>query len=198
MYEKGFNMTLQEQKILIAIKYFIKNTKHLGRTKLFKLFYYWDFRYFSKHGKSITGFDYSTYPFGPVPEELYIKIRDSKLSKEFTDNFEITDDTVEDEEDGYKRFRMQLKKKDIDFDCLTGYEKEALEEVVEIFRDCTAKDIVESTHLPNTPWSKTIAEKGMNQIIDYFLAIDKDTPLDNEEIKERFTLQRSLTHNGYY
>ena len=152
-------MTLREQKILTAIKYFIKTTKHLGRTKLFKLLYYWDFRYFSKHGKSITGYDYMTYPFGPVPEELYQKIKDEKLSKEFSDNFVIVNDTGEDNDDGFKRFKLELKNKDIDFDCLTKYEKEALDEVVEIFKDCTAKDIVESTHLPNTPWSKTKTEK---------------------------------------
>lgn len=190
-------MTLREQKILIAIKYFIKTTKHLGRTKLFKLLYFWDFRYFSKHGKSITGFDYSTYKFGPVPEELYKKIVEGKLPKEFTEHFEMISDFTEDVDDGYKAFKMKLKKKDIDFSCLTRYEKEALDEVVEIFRDCSASDMVESTHLPNTPWSKTKAEKGMNQIIDYFLAIDKDTSLDKEEIKERFLLQRALLHNGY-
>jgi len=139
-----------------------------------------------------------TYPFGPVPEELYIKIRDGKLPKEFTDNFEIVDDTNIDDNDGFKRFKLEMRKKEIDFDCLTRYEKEALDEVIEIFKDCHAKDMVESTHLPNTPWSKTKAEKGLNQVIDYFLAIDKDTPLDQEEIKERFTLQKSLTHNGYY
>lgn len=191
-------MTLREQKILTAIKYFAKTTNHLGRTKLFKLLYFWDFRYFSKHGKSITGYDYSTYPFGPVPEELYTKIKENRLSEEFTANFEIINDSVEDENDDYKRFKILLKKKDINFECLTKYEKDSLDEVVEIFKDCTAKDMVESTHLPNTPWSKTKKEKGMNQYIDYFLAVDKDTPLDTEEIQERFSLQKALTHNGYY
>lgn len=191
-------MTLREQKILTAIKYFSKTTKHLGRTKLFKLLYFWDFRYFSKHGKSVTGFDYITYPFGPVPEELFQKIINNSLPKEFNDNFEIEDDKEIDVEDKYKRFKVRLLTKEINFDCLTKYEKDALDEVVEIFKDCTAKDIVESTHLPNTPWSKTKSEKGLNKVIDYFLAIDKDTPLDKEEIQERFALQKSLTHNGYY
>lgn len=190
-------MTLREQKILTAIKYFIKTTKHLGRTKLFKLLYFWDFRYFKIHGKSITGFDYFTYPFGPVPEELFKKIVNDDLPEGFTEHIEMVSDISEDKSDDYKTFKMHLKKKDIDFSCLTRYEKEALDEVVEIFQDCTAKDMVESTHLPNTPWSKTKSEKGMNQLIDYFLALDKDTLLDKEEIKERFSLQRSLVHNGY-
>ncbi len=190
-------MTLREQKILTAIKHFANKTQHLGRTKLFKLLYFWDFRYFSKHGKSITGFDYLTYPFGPVPEELFQEIINNKLPKEFNDNFVFEDDKDIDTDDKYKRFKIRLLKKEIDFDCLTKYEKDALDEVVEIFKECTAKDIVESSHLPNTPWSKTKDEKGMNQIIDYYLAIDKDTPLDIEEIRERFSLQRAFTHNGY-
>jgi uncharacterized phage-associated protein len=189
-------MTLREQKILTAIKHFVKNTNNLGRTKLFKLLYFWDFRYFSKHGKSITGYDYITYPFGPVPDELFQDIIHNKLPKEFSENFVIEEDKDIDEDDKYKRFKIRLLKKDIDYGCLTKYELNELNEVVEIFKNCSAKDIVESTHLPNTPWSKT-KEKGMNQIIDYFLAIDKDTPLDLEEIKERFELQKALTHNGY-
>lgn len=190
-------MTLREQKILTAIKYFTKNTKHLGRTKLFKLFFFWDFRYFSKHGKTITGFTYLTYPFGPVPQELFEMVINDEFPCGFKDQFFIEEDKNEDTEDNFKRFKVILRDKNIDLDCLTGYEKEALLEVAEIFEDCTANDIVESSHLSNTPWKKTKEEKGMFKEIDYFLEYSPSSNLDRTEVEERFLLQRALTHNGF-
>lgn len=190
-------MTLKEEKILTALKHFAKNTKYLGRTKLFKLLYFWDFRYFSKHGKSITGFAYKTYKFGPVPEELFEKIIAKSLPEEYLKHIEFVTESVFDEEDSFNRFSIKLLNQEIDYSCLTGYEFEELNQVVEIFEECTAKDIVESSHLPNQPWAKTKEQKGMNQIIDYLLALDKDSPIDEEEAKERLALQGAFTHNGY-
>ncbi len=61
-------------KTLVGIKYFVEKTQHVGRTKLFKLLYFWDFIHFKKYGFSVTGFTYYTFPFGPVPKKLYDQI----------------------------------------------------------------------------------------------------------------------------
>jgi len=190
-------MTTVENKILNAIKYFVINTQKVGRTKLFKLLYFWDFYYFEKHGKSISGFKYFAYPFGPVPKELFESIDNDKLPDYLDSQIEIVEDTEYENDDGFKRFKVVLKNKVIDLDVFTPYEKEMMQKVVEIFKYASAKDMTEASHFHNMPWKITIDKKGEFSEIDYMLGKSKDTPFDEEEIKERMFLQNELTHNGY-
>ena len=195
---KNFDMTEIEQKILNGIKYFVKNTNNVGRTKLFKLLFFWDFLNFKKFGKSVTGFDYYTYPFGPVPKELYNEIIEDDLPEYLNDNIIITQKDNEEEDNGYKSFDVKLKNTKIKLDSLSKNELETLEEVAFIYKDATAKQMTEVSHLPNAPWEKTVKEKGYDKIIDYLLAIDESSPYTVEEAQERLELQRELMANGRF
>ncbi len=189
-------MNITEQKIINGIKYFIKNTKKLGRTKLFKLLYFWDYDHFKKFGTSITGFEYFTYPFGPVPEKLYDQVKHDKLPENFKEHFIVTEDNKEDEADEYKRFKFHLKNKKIDLEWLSPNEIKILEEVTLKFKYAIAKEMTEISHLPNTPWAKTKEIKGMFVPIDYFLTIDDETELEEEIIRERYNTQKDLLTDG--
>jgi uncharacterized phage-associated protein len=187
-------MTLTEEKILNGIKYFVTHTKNVGRTKLFKLLYFWDFIHFKRYGMSVTGYDYYTYPFGPVPKELYDEIDRNELPVFLKNNIVIIEDETEDTDD-FKKFKILLKNKKIDYDCLSPNERSILEEVAFEYKDASAKMMTEITHLRNSPWDQT-RQKGMFKPIDYFLAIDEETQLDREEIEERFLLQKELMADG--
>ncbi len=185
------------QKILTGIKFFVKNTKNVGRTKLFKLLYFWDFLHFKKYGLSITGYQYYSFPFGPVPLELYNQIVDEKLPDEFKQELDIVDDDpTEDDFYNYKKFKVLLKNKKIDFDWLSPIEKKSLELVAEIFKYATAAEMTEITHLHNSPWDKTLKELGMGKPIDYQLAIDDESSLDQDTINSYLTLQKEIFHHG--
>jgi len=189
-------VSITEQKILNAIKHFSKNTRNVGRTKLFKLLYFLDFMYFKRHGLSITCYEYSTYPFGPVPQNLYNQILSDSLPESFKAEFKIVKTETDDDDDEYMRFRVALKNAGIDYSCFTPYEKEMLETVSFIFKEATAKEMTEITHLHNSPWDKTKNQIGMFKPIDYFLAVDDETTLDIELLKERFDLQKEQCLNG--
>lgn len=190
-------MSLREEKIVNGIKFFVSNTKNVGRTKLFKLLFFWDFMHFKKYGKTITGFDYFTYPFGPVPKELFNQIVNNDLPDYLGKNI-IIEETQKDEDfnDNYKKFLVKSKKIPIDLSSLSKSEKDVLEEVAFIFMDATASQMTEITHLPNTPWTKTKTEKGFDVIIDYALALDDESPLTLDEAMERLNLQRELIADG--
>ncbi|MBN1294977.1 MAG: SocA family protein [Candidatus Latescibacteria bacterium] len=188
-------MTLTEEKILNGIKYFVLHTKNVGRTKLFKLLYFWDFLHFKKYGMSVTGYDYFTFPFGPVPKNLYTDIINDKLPDYLSGGIAIIEDEKTDEDDGYKRFKVVLNKRTIDYSCFSPNELNVLRDVACIYKDATAKEMTEITHLPNTPWSRT-QEKGMDKVIDYFLAIENDSDIDTELIKERYNLHKELLSDG--
>ena len=190
-------MNIQEQKLINAIKYFVKNTKYVGRTKLFKLLYFWDFMFFEKHAKSITGYEYFTYPFGPVPDRLFKEITAEQLSEEFKKHLYFQVKANLDEKDEYPRFEVKLKNNSINFDYFTPYEKEMLELVAEIFKEATGSQMTEITHLQNQPWSITLKEKGVKMPINIRLAKSNETPFDESEIEERLYLQQNLTANAF-
>lgn len=189
-------MTLTEEKILNGIKYFVLHTKNVGRTKLFKLLYFWDFIHFKRYGTSITGFDYYSFPFGPVPKALYDEIIKDELPDYLRDNLSIIEDDTYDEHDEFKRFKVTFKSKKVDLECFSPNEFKILEEVAFIFKEATAGQMTEISHLHNSPWEKTKRLSGMFIPIDYFLSIDDETKLDREEIEERFTLQKEFLADG--
>jgi len=102
-------MNTTELKLINGIKYFVKNTRNVGRTKLFKLLYFWDFLHFKRFGTSVTGLDYFAYPFGPVPRKLYDEISTDNLSELFYKHFRIIEE--HEEENDYKQFKFLLKNK---------------------------------------------------------------------------------------
>lgn len=195
--EQDVNMNLKDQKILNAIKYFVKHTKNVGRTKLFKLLFFWDFYYFEKHGKSITGLIYYTYPFGPVPKNIYDGIKNENLPEYYYKHLLFEEDDTFDELDEFKRFKVLLRDKKVDMEVFTPYEKEELEKVTDIFKYATATDMTEASHFHNKPWRTTIDSKGKFQSIDYLLAKSEDTPFDDQEIKERMELRKQRLQDEY-
>ena len=192
-------MNINEHKIVNGIKYFVKHTHNVGRTKLFKLLYFWDFGHFKKYGMSITCYEYYTYPFGPVPETLYNQILNDTLPLLFKNEITIIDVDIDDDyDDNYKKFKVCIKpkRKKIDTSWFTPNEFNILKEVADIFRDATARQMIEITHLHNSPFDQTLKKKGLHQPIDYFIALDDETTLDLEQAKEYFTLQKELCLNG--
>ena len=168
----------EREKLFNAIVYFVKNTKYCGKTKLFKLLYFLDFTAFKEFGINVTGLDYYTWPKGPAPISLHNEFKHP--SEEFGKRFSV----IKYEESD----RLNIRPKEgIKFD--PGYfskgELQILEQLAYIYKDAQATDMVEITHLRNSPWDKTVNTKGKNKIIDYILAFDADNKsLSLEQYKE--------------
>jgi len=183
-------MDIKQQKIVNAIIYFVKNTKNCKKTKLFKLLYFLDFIHFKRYGLSVTGMDYIAIQRGPAPEKLFKIFEKNELPSEYKENFTIQKE-ISEEDDTYS-FNILLKNKKPDLEWFTPNEQKVLEEVVFFGKEATASQLIEATHLHNSPWNKTKKEKGLGTYIDYFLAIDVETTFSVDEIKERFQIQKEL------
>jgi len=168
-----------KEKLISLITFFLTNTKKCGKTKLFKLLYFADFKCFKETGKSMTGMDYFTWKNGPVPTALFAEMKNP--DKEFHRHFSITPFTQSD--------LLNIKPlKGVAFDPkhFTKRELQIIKDIAYIFDDAIAKDIVEVTHMKNDPWDKTLKTKGENKKIDYTLALDSDVgSLSLEEYKQR-------------
>lgn len=176
------------EKLINAIIYFLKNTKYCGKTKLFKLLYFFDFIHFRETGKSVTDLKYYAWDFGPFPVDLFKEI--NSPPPDFQKNFYIS--TKPD-----KQFVEIKPKKKFDDKYFTKRELRILEKIAFIFKEAKAEDIVEASHLPNHPWDKTIRSKGEKAKIDYMLALDdseSSLPLVEvfERIKDREAIRKTF------
>jgi uncharacterized phage-associated protein len=174
---KNMIVTHHREKLINAIIYFADHTKYCGKTKLLKLLYFLDFTHFKQMGKSVTGLDYFAWQMGPVPKELF-----EELSGNMKPDMSAS---IHDLPAG-EGFQQIRPKKKFDSQYFSKKEIKLLEELAFIFEDAKADAMVESTHLKNEPWDRTLKEKGEFKRIDYMLAIDSDiVSIPYNEAKER-------------
>lgn len=161
---------LSDEKLRNSIIYFVKNTRYLGVTKLMKLLYFLDFFHYSNTGRSVTGLRYHAWDLGPVPVDVWTELR--------VGNGALHLDTVVKTEKKSGRngnefiaIKAVEPSASVDEDVFTDRELHFLQQVSEVFRDSTAEQMVEATHLPNHPWDVTFNTKGKDVLIDYELAL---------------------------
>jgi len=169
-------VTHHREKLINAIIYFAGKTRHCGKTKLLKLLYFLDFAHFKQAGKSVTGLDYFAWEMGPVPKELFEEISGNVKPDMKSSIHELP-------AEGFQQIRA---KKKFDGCYFSKREMKLLEDLSYVFKDAQADAMVESTHLKNEPWDRTLKEKGEFQKIDYMLAIDSEiVSLPYDEARER-------------
>ena len=132
-----------------------------------KLLYFSDFRHFKETGKSITGLNYLAWQKGPAPKDLWLEMKSPK--DDFREFFTLL--PVEENSDRLNIIpRMKFNDRH-----LSKREVRIIKDVAFMFKEATASQMVDVTHLVNDPWDATIREKGKNALIDYVLSFD-DTP----------------------
>ncbi|MBW1789550.1 MAG: SocA family protein [Deltaproteobacteria bacterium] len=170
-------ITYHREKLINAIIYFARHTKYCGKTKLLKMLYFLDFSHFKQTGKSVTGLDYFAWEMGPVPRDLF---------EELTGNMRPDMSASIHDLPAGEGFQQVRPKKKFDSRYFSKREIELLGNLSFIFQDAKADTMVESSHLKNEPWDRTLKEKGEFRKIDYMLAIDSDiVSLPYEEANER-------------
>jgi uncharacterized phage-associated protein len=176
------NMNFYRSKLLNALLYFSKNTKHANTTKVCKLLYYFDFEHFVQAGFPSIGLQYYAFQRGPVPKSFWLEIKDGVVPEDFRGKLGLL---VKDNESDPEKREIEFKaieKPDMSF--FSPREKKILEKIAFIFSESSAKEISDISHLKNKPWDLTKRTKGLNAPIDYLHAIDTSSELSVEEAKE--------------
>lgn len=158
------------EKLVQAIIFFARNTKHCGKTKLFKLLYLLDFHHFRATGRSVTGLDYRAWQLGPVPFQL-VQEWDA-FEPDLAAAIKIVPEQVFD----YDRLRVEAK---VPFDGrhFTKRELTLMEELAARHREELTKPLVGLTHEERGPWDKIWdSGRGNDARIPYALAVPDDDP----------------------
>lgn len=168
------------EKLCNAIVYFAKRTEKLGKTKLFKLLFFLDFEHFKLTGRSVTGLQYSAWPMGPVPKDLF---------DEYDSPGEDLARCVEFRDVRTKNVAMKKVVALTEFDPKSFSKRELalMERLAGEYRAATAEEMIEATHLENRPWHQVYeVENKRQQKIPYELALNRqETEQMLQQIRER-------------
>lgn len=160
------------EKLIQAIVYFASQTKYCGKIKLFKLLYLLDFEHFRQTGKSVTGFEYQAWVFGPVPIDLMEEWEE--LGPDLAQSVHIEVEKV------FDYVRQTVKVNDgIQFDpeAFTQRQLNIMSALATRYADEYSPKMIDVTHEQNGAWDKVWqGGEGAHQRIPYDLAIPEAAP----------------------
>lgn len=157
----------QRDKLAQAVVFFGHTMRKLGKIKLFKLLYFLDFEHFRDTGRSVTGLDYYAWKMGPVPKTLFEELNAGDVTWDSTVQFQKKVLGAENE-------WMLTVTPLVPFDntLFSRRELRLLDKLAQEFRDTKAEDMVEATHLENSPWDKVWSKEQRRQaLIPYEYAL---------------------------
>jgi uncharacterized phage-associated protein len=159
-------ITHDRERLINAIIYFAKNTKHCGITKLMKLLFLLDFDHFKLTGRSVTGQDYFAYPMGPVPGEIH-----DELSSELAEDLAKAVTIVPEQMYDHKRLTVTAVR-EFDPSLFSNRELRLLESISSTYREHLSKQMVDVTHAENGVWDQVYAKgAGERSRIPYELSL---------------------------
>ena len=176
-----------QDRLIHVIAFFLGNTKHCFKMKLFKLLFFADIEHFQQTGKPITNLEYFAWPMGPVPVELnnQIKSLDTALTKKIKI---VAQKYVDPEVDGNAVIMSPTIK--FDYSLFSPREVKILKQIAEIYFDVKSNDISQISHDKNGPWYRVyVTEKKKQHLIPLVYSLDdtkraKASKEQAEEIEE--------------
>jgi uncharacterized phage-associated protein len=165
------------EKLINAIIYFLRETRHAHTLKLFKLLNFADFEHFRQTGRTITGLQYRALPQGPVPTSLLDEFKKGGAPdlRAAIQLFEIRDEITDD------LLRRDLKPR-VGFDPrhFSKREQRILALVAEFFRELKGEDMSEFSHGQRKPWRSVFSNgEGQGKLISPELSFDSDPLMHN-------------------
>ena len=172
-----------KDKMLHAIAFFAKNTKHCHKLKLFKLLYFTDFEHFRQTGRTVTGLEYFAWPMGPVPKKLNCDIEDRSTDLHESISF-MPQRYLDDDFKNSKAVNISPKVR-FDKKLFSKRELRIMEQTVELYKNTTAKDMTAASHEKNKPWDRIYnQEKKKQQKIPFSYILDGSPDSISEEEAE--------------
>jgi uncharacterized phage-associated protein len=182
-------------KLLNALLYFASNTRKPNLTKILKLLYFLDFTHFKETGYPSINLLYYAWEHGPVPTDFYEEVKDGNVPQDFIDDLVIIPSNRWDQDYPERKEYVFKARKNPDVNIFTPRELRIMENLCDIYRDATANQMKEITHLPKAPWDITKKTKGLYQHIDYLLSIDDTSPLSVDEAREKLKEHFEVLNN---
>jgi uncharacterized phage-associated protein len=171
------------KKLLNSILYFAKNTRHANTTKIFKLLNFFDFEHFCLTGYPSIGLEYFSFPKGPVPKELWYEFKGGNVPEDFQKDLGINIESKDEADPNFIEYQFKAKHNP-DLNVFSPRELQILENLVLIYKYCTASEISKISHEKEKPWLITKENYGLYQPINYLLALKDNSCITKEQASE--------------
>lgn len=164
---------INRDRMINAVLFFAQKTKYCGKIKLFKLLYLLDFEHFKQTGKSVTGYDYQAWKFGPVPTSLMEEFE--QLEADLSALVRIVPEQVIDYVRQTVKPNEGVEFNDEDF---SPRQLRIMNQLAEQYAVTRSPEMIDVTHVVNGAWDKIWNQgAGARQPIPYELAIPENDPI---------------------
>jgi Uncharacterized phage-associated protein len=170
------------EKVGNTLIYFAERVPDLSKTKLLKLIYFLEETAIKTYALPVLNLDFEVWQFGPVAKDVFVDLSSSEqhLLKDYIQT------SLNEEGRAYVS-----AKKPFDDGEFSDSEIALMDNVIDRFGKCTAKELVGLTHRPHSPWTMTAQKNGVlegllaEKIMTTDHQIDFSTLLDDEG-KQRY------------
>ena len=169
----------QVEKVGNTMIFLSKSIPDLSKTKLLKLLYMLDEFSISKSGIPFFNLQYKLWKLGPVVEEVFVELSDKPIKFEKYIDVRL--------ENGGAYIYPKLDFSDDEF---SDNDLELLNDFSVRFRNTAAKDLIDYTHRPNSPWRNAAEENGLYEqlekgvITNTEIIIDMSCLINHDERKK--------------
>jgi len=166
-------MRPDREKLFHAIVFFVNETKHCHKLKLFKLLFFLDWEIFRQTGRSTTGLFYFAWPKGPVPKQLQDEFKAPPSDMRSVLSLRVA---PADDPDADSRLNITPR---VDFDesRFTRRELGVMKRMAEVYLEATGEMMTDVSHERGQPWDQIYRIEGRHQaLIPFALALDDERP----------------------
>lgn len=171
---------MQKKRLINTINFICHNVTDLSIMKLDKLLYFFDLETFKLTGHVPTGLSYYTEENGPAPKTLNNAIL--KNDGNFF-NGKLAFEAAS--ESNYTAPLKILNCGQFEEEFFSASQLRVLKEVVSKYSNLSATDLSDLTHQSGSPYDLTVqTENGMGKVIDFCLALNEDSEITAEYVKD--------------
>jgi uncharacterized phage-associated protein len=161
----------QIEKLGNAIIYLCNNLEKATKTHILKLIYIIEEISIRELGIPFFDLDFYVWQLGPVNQDLFV---------ELTENPILLNQYISTETDG--KTIMVKPKKDFSDDEFSDTEILLLQEILDRFKYCTAKELVFHTHKKDSPWYNAALKNGVLDALENSQLTTTSHQIDLSEI----------------
>ncbi|WP_257657872.1 Panacea domain-containing protein [Parapedobacter lycopersici] len=157
--------------------YFAERIPDLSKNKLLKLIYFIEETAIEAYARPVLNLDFEVWQLGPVAKDLFVDLSSSEQ--------QLLRNYIETSLDEGGRAYVSAKRPFDDGE-FSDNEIALMDHVIDRFGKCTAKELVNLTHRPHSPWTMTAQKNGVlegllaEKIMTTDHQIDFSTLLDDE------------------
>ena len=157
-------LSLALNKAFNALVYFAEHIQPLYLTKAIKLLYIADEKAIRESGVPVTWLNYKAWKFGPVPEEIFYKVKQSHgFQKAGLRSLEFDSLVISDPAPGLPDGVVLSPKRPFDDSQFSDYEIEVLDDVIRQYGKFTGEQLVDILHREGSLWHKVVKENNLEQ-----------------------------------